>query len=471
MAPIVGDGRIGIIFLPAGNPETGSSLLTVIARGDMDGIVGPGGPGKLWAVASSLLFDDLNGSITGIDHIGSVKGRWLGDSPDDELWVQHGIDELVAYGIRAKIMSDGCFEDTYDPFDGGSIITLGHGGATGSLSLGRVDSFWTAGAVDSVRIELLSGGVNLAPASSIDQLFIVGTLGATEVIADDATIATLILGERAARTPPVIQFFPLAFPLVISGYAEDFWNALSEDMRALIRGSDYQVHHTRFQQLAPVFQARGIDVHEVSSLRAVHPTVHQEITRRQWEWVDEEMKRINSNWSWNNPQHRAQFLRRVRNDNAFFQRLTQFQQRMESEYADLWVRSTDTSSRIRQVHRRMDGARSIARFQIGEGARARRLLPTLAGALVFFGLIESSLGAASLLVAGHTQLQEQKFEILLSRYRAALDRAIVRRAHPEKLQYLIPLKDALIDYLRAIGISDNVLNSLEYALEVYLAPL
>lgn len=465
--PIVGDGHIGPINL-AGGTAASSSRVTVTARGDFGGIVGPTGYSDLFAEADQITVDDLIGSITGMDHIASITARWLGGGT---VWANHGIGSITAFGISATINSERCFNADLDPDNPGLYLSAGHGGASGFLDLGRVTSLSTAGSMNDVSIKLLQGTVSLERSVNIGNLNIADTLGQTLVNDDYGSITQIVLGEPASKNPPVLQFFPLAFPLVIAptDYAADFWAQMDRQSRELLRDTrGWPVHHTHFQQLAPVFEARGIDIHAVERLRAVHRQVHAEITRRQLEWVDEEMKRINSNWSWNNQLHRNAFLRRVRNDDAFYGRLTQFQANMESQYSNYWVRANDTRARIRQVDGRLNSARGLARFRIGEGSRMRNLFRGLGAALAFFSIIESSSAAAALVAGGHNQEQEAAFGLLTARYQAALQQAIQRRAPPDRA-LMMDLNAALNAYLGLIGIRDEVRNGLYSALAIYIA--
>lgn len=394
------------------------------------------------------------------------------------MWANCGIGGLYAYGVRASVTSHrlGASNENADPYSysypspypAAVSASIGRGGASGLLDLGRVSSFSTAGAVDRLNVHVLNGTVTLTDFGSVNRLAVGDTLGQTEVAPGyHGRINELALGQEAAAAPPRIQHFPLGMALVVATTpgADQFWNLVDEEMRFVTQGW-YQVHHVHFQELAPIFRARGININAPEHLRAMHPLVHGELSQRVRDWIDQEMKAINRNWSYNNAQHRQQFIRRVVNDNAFWERLQGFQAEIERNYSRYWFSATDSRRRIREVFRRMDGARNVARFRLGEGGRMARLLAGLGGALAIFTIIGDGVAFAEN-VAGHSPEAQAAWAILENRYRAALNRAILLRATPERDRYLMPLKDALINYLRAIRMPDLALNTLSASLEVY----
>jgi hypothetical protein len=339
-----------------------------------------------------------------------------------------------------------------------------------------VQLFYTAGAIDNLKIGQLNGDVVMENFSSVSQLYLSKTDGATQIRGDQGKIDQLVMDDSAADPQPTIQYFPLAAALVVSTTpsANLFWNDFNrqwgdQDWYRLLRGW-YHVHHTHFREFEEIYRARGININDVQYLRAMHPRVHEEINQVVRMWIDEEMKQINRNWSVHNHEHAAAFLRRVRNSNAFFDRLTEFENALERTYARYWIRADDPPRRIREVFNRMDGERNLSRFVLGEGGRMGRVITNLGAALAIFGVIGDGIAFAEN-VAGHSPQAERAWGILQSRYRAALNRAIQTRGVPGTLQYLMPLKDALIDYLRAIETPSTAVNAISYTLEVYMANL
>jgi hypothetical protein len=152
--PFYGHGDVGDIVLPAGSSTAGVSRLSVNSRGDLGSVTGPSGTGKLWAEATSLFFGSLSGSLTGLDHIQMLQARgWLGDSVSDQVTVNAGIDMLSAFGVAATVTAD----RNYDQSDPSSIVSVGHGGVSGVLSLGNVMGLTLSGAVNQVKVGRLMG--------------------------------------------------------------------------------------------------------------------------------------------------------------------------------------------------------------------------------------------------------------------------------------------------------------------------
>jgi PKD repeat protein len=97
----VGDGHIGTITLPA------ESTVSVHARGDLGSIVGPNTGGHTGVQALDLVFANLDGSITGLDHIDRLLASgWLGRDASQLVAVNEGVDVLSASGIGATVWTD-----------------------------------------------------------------------------------------------------------------------------------------------------------------------------------------------------------------------------------------------------------------------------------------------------------------------------------------------------------------------------
>lgn len=180
------------------------------------------------------------------------------------------------------------------------------------------------------------------------------------------------------------------------------------------------------------------------------------------------MKRINKAWSIKNAGDLDKFIKRVEKSDAFFARLNAFEAKLDAAYQKWWVAPNATTDEAGKVFKRLDGRRKVARFKTGEGSRLLKLLPQLLVALKIFDIIGEGVAVAAN-AGGHTPYQEGKWQEFEFRYRRALDVAVRTEAPPDKREYLVPLKDAFIKYLRAIEIPDKAVSAIDAALEVYLA--
>jgi PKD repeat protein len=202
LPPLVGDGHIGVVTVPAGNAQLGSSELSLYARGDLGSVLGPAAPGKTGVEANDLFFANLGGSITGLDHIANLSARgWLGTDESQQVWSNTGIDHLAAYGIGATVIAD----RSYLASDSSSVVSIGDGGVTGTLEAGNLASLNSRGDVHVAKIESLTGTLALLEPGSIGLLY-VGASGRQAAIEGQAggRITELFLGQRATNPEPQV---------------------------------------------------------------------------------------------------------------------------------------------------------------------------------------------------------------------------------------------------------------------------
>jgi PKD repeat protein len=161
----LGDGDVGVIELPGGSAAGGGSLLTVVARGDLASVAGPGGAGRLWARAGYLAFDNLTGSITGLDRIDDLSARgWVGDDPaEDVVWANLGISMLTAYGVRARVIADQFFLSSDAPV----VASIGAGGAAARFHADRISSFTSQGVVTGLQAHAALGPIEIVYAGGV----------------------------------------------------------------------------------------------------------------------------------------------------------------------------------------------------------------------------------------------------------------------------------------------------------------
>ena len=197
MGPVASDGNgdIGPIDLPAGNVNMGSSTLMVGARGDLGGIAGPSGSSsKLWAQASSLVFANLNGSITGLDSIMALQASGsLGRNALDQVWANGGIGMLSASSIPGTVTAD----RNHDVSDMATALAVGQGGISRSVGLGNVTSAIIGATVSQLKIDRLLGNVAQVGPGTINLLAVAATAaqGAPPNIRSDGD-ATEVVGRK-----------------------------------------------------------------------------------------------------------------------------------------------------------------------------------------------------------------------------------------------------------------------------------
>jgi len=158
---LVGDGHIRLITLPAG------SILSAYDRGDLGTITGPSSVGSLTETeANDLVFANLNGGITGLDHISNLQASgWL----NGNVSVCAGIDNLAAYGIGGDVEGD-LDQNLADPV---SNAVVGAGGITGTLSLGLTNNVTVNGDV-ALAVFLALQGTFLQPVGNTAKLVLDG---------------------------------------------------------------------------------------------------------------------------------------------------------------------------------------------------------------------------------------------------------------------------------------------------------
>ncbi len=153
----VGDGHIGTITMPV------DSSLNVTDRGELGNIIGPGQAGELTGTtANDLVFRDLTGSITGLDHINDLDASgWLGQNTTQQVQSDTGIDTLTAFGVGARVQTD----LNYQAGDYPMQLTVGAGGVSGAINAGNVSEATIKGFLNVLTILLLQGNLDAGDAN------------------------------------------------------------------------------------------------------------------------------------------------------------------------------------------------------------------------------------------------------------------------------------------------------------------
>ena len=336
LPPIYGDGHVGMIHLPAGDPSTPNHVI-VAARGYVGGVQGPGGSGLQGLIADGIGGDNLTGPVTGLDHIGTLSFE---NRISADVTVKCGIDSIDAYGITGNITSD-LLRSSHDSSGPGTFVTVGYGGDPGLLDLGKVNEIFTSGALDRVHTQFLASGPTGSLAmnnfSSVNQFYAGTTLGGTSLRGDYGAMNQLVIGPGGAYNLPALDYFPLGdyviqdpgpgqpgeLPPPTSDATDRFWKWVTdhsgvkpEDI-ALARET-HNVHHTKPKELDIVYKAHGINVNDLQYLKAVRKSVDEEVNVIVRSWVQTEMDKFNQNWKYNNPADRTRFFNRVKNDKGFW---------------------------------------------------------------------------------------------------------------------------------------------------------
>jgi uncharacterized repeat protein (TIGR01451 family) len=148
-AMAVGDGHVGTVSLPGGG-----SVVSVYSRGDLTNLTGPTGSSHSGASATDLVFQNLDGSISGLDSIANLNvAGWLGTSAAQQVLVNGGISNLSAYGIGATVIPD----ERFDAGDAVLQLTVGYGGVPGVIDANNVGNVQIAGNVNVINIGNLEG--------------------------------------------------------------------------------------------------------------------------------------------------------------------------------------------------------------------------------------------------------------------------------------------------------------------------
>ncbi len=260
----------------------------------------------------------------------------------------------------------------------------------------------------------------------------------------------------------------VAYAAAASTDSQNFWNAFPNSLPQALRNDLRRVfpeaHHTYFREFNEIWQARGVvGLNDPANLRGVNAQVHQEINREVSRWVQQEMRNINPNWNYNNPQHRAAFMAQVRNDDAFYQRLTTFRNNHLRTYRDAWIQHTDSAQRLNVIRDRFATPTARANWARGVGSRRVglwRSVGTLTAALG--GLMTILDGIA---VLGNVTQENQQWQTFALRYTMLLDH-VARTGQRPPRNRLHLARQALVDYLNSIGMSRAVVDSIDRQLQL-----
>jgi PKD repeat protein len=491
LPPVVGDGHIGMIHLPPGNPSNPNHLY-VDARGYIGGIEGPGGSGLHGIVADLITGDSLTGPITGLDHITTLS---FDSRISADVTVNCGIDTMQAQGIAGNVISD-LLRSSTDASGPGSNVTIGHGGDSGLLDIGKVRQISTSGALDRVHAQFLAGSIVMGNFSSVNQFYVGTTLGATAIRGDYGAINQLIVGPGGADNLPALDYFPLGDYIIQDPGPGQFVGppppAGSERSRFLdyllknsgIKPADfqilssrlYEVHHTLPKELAIVYEAHGININSLENLRAVHIVVHDEISIVHGSWIQTEMDKFNRGWMHNNKAHLNAFLKSVKNDQAFWNRLQAFTAGVEQKYGKYYIAHTANVKAVKQKVELLGDNKKIQRFLAGKADRFKdfsktfSLTKNLGAALTIFaafGVIAENAAFAGSIVNPNPRVQAY-FDIFYMAYRRQIERAIAtgQPATGEQIRYL---SERLLDWLKEANCPEQIRMAIWVGFEYYLA--
>ena len=248
----------------------------------------------------------------------------------------------------------------------------------------------------------------------------------------------------------------------VKRFWESFKGAAAE--QATFFRSFYKVHHTKMQFFREIHEAQGVNIDDVTHLRAVHPKADEEIQKIEKAFIEAEMK--THGLKYHKRSDNKMFLNKVMGDKKFYERLTAHEERLIAAFKGSWVEPGMSAKAMKGVHKKLDGFKNWTAWKTGRAKRWASVFPSLAKGLAFFALFS---GAAGTLAAATSAGSEEQWERFDRRYENALDRAIMLQGPPEKADYLDPLVDEFIAYLRSLEIDDKVIGSLELAMRVYLA--
>ncbi len=449
LPPIAGDGHIGTIQVPAGG--TMITRLSMSARGYLGSIVGPSVQENTRAEGSYITFDDLRGSITGLDFVFSLWGRWLGDNAGSQVAVNCGINELVVHGIRGRLLSDR-FRSTFDSSVSTEHASIGNGGASGYVELGKTRYVGAGGTVDNLRVRMLSGdGGSIGNFRTTNRLYLDNVDGDRRIGWDYGRINMLVLGEEAGKNLPALDYFPLGMALVVGASpSDDFWNELWKTAKAdpLTRESTqsfFEVHHTKMDSLKEYYAAKGISVDDVKYLRGIPNQTHKYITTLQTKWMNKTVKEIiNPNLSW--PRDKVQIIKMAQNNAEFARRLQAFETKLNGSLSDVWIKVGDDLKTVNKQLAKIDSPAKMSEWLTRLHGKWSRLWDFLAGLAIFAIITDSA--AFAINIANHNATQQTNWHV----FRQAMGRCV---DHVNRFESIPPrndlfqLADAWANYWRS----------------------
>lgn len=229
---------------------------------------------------------------------------------------------------------------------------------------------------------------------------------------------------------------------------------------------DWRVHHTRQRALTERYKSMGIDVNELSSLRAVPRSVHDDINWLQREWSLAEMKAmglIRPDARSADPKTWERFWK-----NVDMKKVKEFEDQLEQIYKHYWVKVRGTASEFASV-RRLTGStvqESMRRAQLGNNLRT--LSSRLGKALVIFGIFESLGTAASFANATrtHTWEQQRLWDEFFRMHNHLLEKGVSGSMLTKQDAH--HLKDAFLRYVHSINDNDDMINRIGAAMGTWI---
>lgn len=412
-----GSGNIGPIYLPAGNPTTGPSTVSVGTFTKFGGVTVVGAPsrGKSWAIADSLGFGELTGPIVGLDRINflSAPDAWIGD-----LKTYEGIGVLQVYGIRGTVRT--MHDDVCPPI--GLTATIGAGGVAGpnaELIAGWLVGLTTPGDIRKLSVRKLDGTIRQTAAGGIEYLYVGEASPASRIVGSGGAIDKAVYGEKAQGNLSKIQYYDLRLALMLGA-----GKTLPQKFKETIKGApiDWPVHHMIPQAMKTRLAKDNIDVDKFDNLRLIPLSIHSEINNLYDGWKRQQMieLKIDPNIKGNE----AKFWKQVKLDKVL--ELTSL---VDERYGKYMLNTGNNITTVRKsVAAAGEGAAQKFRRALkrGEGSRITSVLSKtgkVAPALAIFGIFSENVAMAKALATDPPEGQAawQAFE---TQYNALLKKAL-----------------------------------------------
>lgn len=192
------------------------------------------------------------------------------------------------------------------------------------------------------------------------------------------------------------------------------------------------------------------------------------------EWLDAEMKELNSNWSAYNADDRAKFIKKVKNSDAFYQRLLANDTKLEREFGENWFKADDAPKRIRERYdllntegkRNIHAAKGPARLRKAlSGAPRESRLGQLFVALGIFAAVERVAIAKD--IGNHTGPQQSAWIQLQVATTGCLDHILTNRSIPSRMA-LDNYAKQFLEYMRVMGATPGEVGYVQGLFTVYI---
>lgn len=333
-----GSGNIGPIYLPAGSPTTGPSLVSVSTLTSFAGVtvVGASSQGKSWTIADNLTFGELTGPISGLDRINNLLAP---DAVINDLSTYEGIGTLSVWGINGTVRTTNA--DVCPPI--GMTATIGAGGVVGELRAGWLAGLTARGDIDKLFVRKLDGTIRHTTAADIDHLFIDQSTPTSSISGSDGALRKVVYGEKArGGNLPGIEHYgvhQVVFLMANKTLAQRFKEKLPGDKN----WDTWELHHMIPDAMKKRLAAQNppIDVDKFSNLRLVPKHLHNELNDLYDGWKRARMKEMGLNPI--TPGHERQF----------------------------W--NTVEMSKVNKLGEEVEGIRDYTKCMIKEGANLRQV--------------------------------------------------------------------------------------------------